>query len=120
MTANVSVETARRNDALRVPSAALRFRPNTDVLAALGSQQGERAANQSAPADVHTVWLFDGGLHPVRVRAGVSDGTFTEIVEGEIEAGARVAIRVAPAGDSSSKPASTSNPLMSSPPPRRF
>ena len=35
MTANVKVEIARRTDALRVPNAALRFRPSTDVFAAL-------------------------------------------------------------------------------------
>lgn len=35
MTANVKVEIARRTDALRVPNAALRFRPATDVFAAL-------------------------------------------------------------------------------------
>ena len=35
MTANVKVEIAKRTDALRVPAAALRFRPSTDVFAAL-------------------------------------------------------------------------------------
>ena len=35
MTANVKVEIARRADASRVPNAALRFRPSTDVFAAL-------------------------------------------------------------------------------------
>ena len=35
MTANVKVEIAKRTDALRVPNAALRFRPNADIFAAL-------------------------------------------------------------------------------------
>jgi HlyD family secretion protein len=35
MTANVKVEIAKRTDVLRVPTAALRFRPSTDVFAAL-------------------------------------------------------------------------------------
>jgi multidrug efflux pump subunit AcrA (membrane-fusion protein) len=35
MTANVKVEIAKKSDALRVPNAALRFRPSTDVFAAL-------------------------------------------------------------------------------------
>ena len=35
MTANVKVEIAKRTDVLRVPAAALRFRPSTDVFAAL-------------------------------------------------------------------------------------
>lgn len=35
MTANVTIEIARRNNVLRAPAAALRFRPSTDVFAAL-------------------------------------------------------------------------------------
>jgi HlyD family secretion protein len=35
MTANVKVEIAKKSDVLRVPNAALRFRPSTDVFAAL-------------------------------------------------------------------------------------
>src|SRR5437879_4367840 len=35
MTANLKVQIARRSDVLRVPNAALRFRPSTDVFAAL-------------------------------------------------------------------------------------
>jgi HlyD family secretion protein len=33
MTANVTIEVARREDALRVPNAALRFRPTADIFA---------------------------------------------------------------------------------------
>ncbi|MGE5244316.1 MAG: efflux RND transporter periplasmic adaptor subunit [Betaproteobacteria bacterium] len=36
MTANVKVEVARRTDALRIPNAALRFRPTAEMFAALG------------------------------------------------------------------------------------
>src|SRR5438270_7516650 len=42
MTANVKVEIAKRSDVLRVPNAALRFRPSTDLFAAL---------NQPVPAE---------------------------------------------------------------------
>jgi HlyD family secretion protein len=38
MTANVKVEIARRSDVLRVPNAALRFRPTTEIFAALNQQ----------------------------------------------------------------------------------
>src|SRR5206468_2302408 len=38
MTANVKVEIAKRTDVLRVPNAALRFRPSADVFAALNQQ----------------------------------------------------------------------------------
>ena len=36
MTANVNIEIARRTDVLRVPNAALRFRPTNEMYAALG------------------------------------------------------------------------------------
>ena len=48
MTANVNVEIARRTDVVRVPNAALRFRPTPDMLAALGitpPQPGEGGWN---------------------------------------------------------------------------
>jgi len=38
MTANVKVEISKRTDVLRIPNAALRFRPSTDVFAALNQQ----------------------------------------------------------------------------------
>src|SRR3982751_6659093 len=48
MTANVKVEIAKRADVLRVPASALRFRPTSDVFAAL---------NQTVPPEVQ----FGGG-----------------------------------------------------------
>lgn len=36
MTANVTIEIARRSDVVRIPTMALRFRPTTDIFAALG------------------------------------------------------------------------------------
>lgn len=42
MTANVKIEVARRNNVLRIPNAALRFRPTEEVFAAL---------NQAVPPD---------------------------------------------------------------------
>src|SRR5687768_1059403 len=43
MTANVNIEIARRTNALRIPNAALRFRPTTDMFAAL---------NQAVPPEM--------------------------------------------------------------------
>jgi hypothetical protein len=43
MTATVTIEIARRNDVIRVPNAALRFRPNADTFAAL---------NQAVPPEM--------------------------------------------------------------------
>jgi len=54
MTATVSVEIARREDVLRVPNAALRFRPTNEIFAALGQQAPETPAFGSAPARITT------------------------------------------------------------------
>jgi len=52
MTANVKVEIAKRTDVLRVPNAALRFRPTADVFAAL---------NQPVPPEVQSAGGGRGG-----------------------------------------------------------
>jgi HlyD family secretion protein len=48
MTATVSVEVARSGDALRVPAAALRFRPTPEVFAALGQEPPPFSADAAA------------------------------------------------------------------------
>jgi HlyD family secretion protein len=120
MTAAVSIETARADDVLRVPNAALRFRPTDDVMAALGTERsgedgGSSAADSGrAPRDVEratsgsadrerapaapsrraTVWTLDqGSLQAVTVRTGLTDGTQTAVLEairGELSAGTEV------------------------------
>jgi hypothetical protein len=53
MTANVTIEIARKNDVIRVPNAALRFRPNADTFAALNQPvppEMQRGAGRGGPA----------------------------------------------------------------------
>jgi HlyD family secretion protein len=133
MTANLSVEVAHREDVLRVPNAAMRFRPTADVLASLGRGRADAGApardskptgtsgRSPAASNQGTVWIYEGDtLRAAPVKTGVSDGTFTEIIEGALEAGTRLAVRVTLPGASASPapPASSSNPLMG-PSPRR-
>jgi HlyD family secretion protein len=111
MTANISIEIARRDAVLRVPSAALRFKPSDDVLSALGDGSGRPKGD--------AVWtLVDGRLIPVAVSAGVTDGTYTEVAGDALEEGLRVATRVV-AADSVPAPRTTAgNPLVPSGPRR--
>ena len=51
MTANVNIEIARRSNALRIPNAALRFRPTTEMFAAL---------NQPVPQELQRGQGFGG------------------------------------------------------------
>jgi HlyD family secretion protein len=82
MTANVTVTHADRAGVLKVPNAALRFRPT-----------GELAARRPAPAglplpDARTVWVLrQGSPQPVGIRVGVTDGVTTELVSGDVRDG---------------------------------
>jgi HlyD family secretion protein len=81
MTANVTFVWAERNDVLKVPNAALRFKPAN----AGGWKKGERP-----PPDEKTLYTLEGeNLVPHKVKVGVTDGSVTEIVEG-IDEGAMV------------------------------
>ncbi len=113
MTANVTIEIARRDDVLRVPTAALRFRPSEQLLQALGQTNASRP--QAA-----TVWTYaDGRLVPVDVTAGVSDGTQTEILNPSLEEGAHVVTRATVSGTTTAQRSPAGSPLMPSGPPRR-
>ncbi len=118
MTANLNVEIARGDNVLRVPSAALRFRPSAELLQTLGAPAPERLAVDSVKA---IVWQWiDGAARPITVYTGVSDGTQTEIT-GPLTEGAQVVTRVTLAAGAEAAPAASrsSNPLMGGQPQRR-
>jgi len=124
MTANVTIEVGRRDNVLRVPSAALRFRPTEAALTALGQDKilAPPKAGASGPAKPGTgvVYMFDGQLHATPVTVGATDGVNTEVSGDGIHEGLVLATRVADAA--AAKPASAaSSPLMPQQgPPRRF
>ncbi len=119
MTANVTFVWAERKDALRVPNAALRFSPPADV-AATKEKGGGRPAGRPAPgtgaegsgdlreaASRRTLWVLrDGKPAPVRLKVGITDGSVTEIVEGELSPGDACIVDTdgAKAGGASSRP----------------
>jgi HlyD family secretion protein len=58
------------------------------------------------------VWLFVGGeLKPVRVRLGITDGTYTELISGDLQEGAELVSSVTLAAQAASSAAGRS-PLM--------
>lgn len=112
MTANVTFEVAKREDAVRVANLALRFKPSAELLASLpadvtdaqaggtswrrngGGGGGAGAAGRNRDAgngigtdpskrDVRTVWVLrDGKPRPVKARLGLTDGSQTEVLWG--------------------------------------
>src|SRR5258705_10097902 len=119
MTATVNIETARRDDVLRVPSAALRFRPTQEMLQTLGGPKSSGVSNvdPSFPAslgdtpeprrtsssgalqtklpDGTGLWLDENGtLTPHPVKVGLDNGTFTELVSDDLPEGTKVVTNV--------------------------
>ena len=93
MTANVQIITDQKDTALKVPNAALRFRPpgvetgqgQTQVAgpaAALGS--GPRSDLGAQVGSAGQVWVADpaGKLRVIPLRLGITDGTVTEVLDG--------------------------------------
>ena len=120
MTASLTIEVARRDDVLRVPAAALRFRPSADVMQVLGGG-GAAAATAPAASDRGTVWQFlEGTLSPVAVTIGATDGLVAEVSGGGLAEGAQVVTRATMASETAAtgRPATSSNPLLGSQPRR--
>lgn len=99
MTATATITTARREKALLVPNAALRFVPGeatqpndgpSGILAALLPQPPRMSQSRKAePSGSPTVWVVgaDGDPVAVPVRTGLSDGRWTEVLGGDITPG---------------------------------
>lgn len=81
LTANVTIFTLERDDALVVPTKALRFVPDEELLADM--ELSLVPATDAAPQGWREVWVTRGQtLEERRVRTGASSGDKTEIVEG--------------------------------------
>jgi HlyD family secretion protein len=111
MTAAVTIETGRADEAIKVPNAALRFRPTQEAFEALGQkppeprQQGQSAGRGSEGANANpglsgrsaggakadAVWvLAENTLKRVPVQVGLSDGTQTAVTSSDLTPGTRV------------------------------
>ena len=121
MTANVEFLVSRKEDVLKIPNAALRFRPLSErqppaqVAAAgqaggpgpeAGGGAGRRGGSPNAGQGSRnreggvnrqgTVYVFrDQKAIPVRVRLGISDGSYSEVVGGDLKAGDQIILSMA-------------------------
>ena len=78
LTANVTIYTLERNNVTSVPSKALRFTPEPQVI-------GKKYKISDVKAE-HKVWTLSGNTFQAHaVQVGISDGTHTEIVSGITE-----------------------------------
>jgi HlyD family secretion protein len=117
MTANLTITIDERNNVLKVPNSALRFTPqdtqrtNATGQGGQGQGQGQRRRQQQGdntaggngggenrfapasapvlPGQVRVVWVVGQNGQPERRRitTGLSDGTATEVVDGDLKEG---------------------------------
>jgi HlyD family secretion protein len=93
MTANVSIKTDKRQDVLRIPTAALRFRPPQNLLDALPAVSEDTSA-QTPGLNSGNVWIVhDKQLaRKIFVQTGVSDNNRIEVVSGDVRDGDELAV----------------------------
>lgn len=96
MTADVAFVVDQKNEVVRLRNGALRFAPDPQLLAQIGAGVPATAAASTKPSALlvasepgrKTVWLLRDGK-PVRVpvSTGVTDGTWTELLQGDVQPG---------------------------------
>lgn len=100
MTANVSIIVSSKSNVLKIPNAALRFKPSDKQTKNEKSEKG------------NGVWVFENKeLKRIAITTGISDGTHAELLSGEIKEGEELIV------DTVSKP---KNQSQSSAPRMRF
>lgn len=111
MTASITIYTREAEDILVIPSKALRFRPDREMMRRYEKQHGflsdsgkgfQKKSNRGDgfPAERRSepskeqarIWIMENErIKPVRIKTGISDGTKTEVREG-IEEGTKVIV----------------------------
>ena len=100
MTATLSIETARAENAVVVSAAAFRFRPKDE-----DKPEGEIPQGRK-------LWLVeDGKLVPHAITEGVTDGAFTELVEGDAFEGKEAVVGYETPATLARKDGETTNPF---------
>ncbi|PSH64266.1 efflux RND transporter periplasmic adaptor subunit [Phyllobacterium brassicacearum] len=102
MTANLEVVVAQRRNVLKVPNAALRFRPGREgpdgipIEATLKKSPGNGTTRTGSIGHAFVLGA-SGEPQPVTVRIGITDGRMSEILTGDLTEGQPVITGVAAA-----------------------
>lgn len=106
MTANVAIQVAKKEDVLRIPPSALRFKPKGGDSKTESAMQKEKPAGAAAPAGkggregslpverkggAQQVYLLkDGKPVAVAIKTGIASSSYMELVEGTLKEGDEV------------------------------
>ncbi len=114
MTANASIVVDRRDNVLKVPNAALRFK------LAVGHPERVDTTRPSRDKTKPSVWVphAEGEPMPVELNTGVTDGTFTEVGDGPLKEGDEVIVGLEVSRGSQNGPGGSSLPPGFGPRPR--
>lgn len=129
MTANVAIEIQRKDDLVKVPSAALRFKPKSDKeekKGAKGDKGGRKGGEAGMPGgkgggkgqggrpngQSQTVYILKEEMKavPVSITTGITDGSFVEVVSGNLKEGDDVIIEQIDKEKEKKKPAGPMGP----------
>ena len=122
LTANVKFIRARSVNALNVSNAALRFRPDEDMVVPEGLELYRKA---SADKKLRLVWLpaAEGKVRPVAVKTGLNNGIATEIVSDAVKEGDEIvtSVHILTADEAAArkKGGASRSPFLPEPPKRR-
>lgn len=95
MTANVTIETARKDDVLKIPSAALRFKPKgaKEARDARAKPAGAISPKPKKEAGQKVyVLTADKKPRPVQIKTGISNDGQVELLEGDLKENTEVII----------------------------
>ena len=113
LTANVTIFTLEKENALAVPTKALRFVPDAELLEEVGVTIGSEGSSSPGKREV---WVMRGReLQPCLVTTGAASGDLTEITEG-LSDGDTVAVGLTAASSEPQAATMERSPFMPSPP----
>jgi HlyD family secretion protein len=94
MTANVSIIITTRPAVIRITNAAMRFRFSERPARAASAPNAAAKTNAGAPEKKGpAVWVLENGKpRRVSIEPGISDGSYTEIVSGDLKEGQAVIV----------------------------
>jgi HlyD family secretion protein len=86
MTANVEFVVAQQSNVVRISNTAMLFRPDSRLFERLHIPIPQTPTSMKSAME--TVWILrDGKPRPITARAGISDGSLTAVVSGDIKPG---------------------------------
>jgi len=128
MTANVEFLVKRKSDVLRIPNVAIRFKPPSEnqqaqnVIHQAGRSRGDRVGrggrsegSERSRSSGDGKWvkiyvLKNQKMTPIQVRLGISDGRYTEVIEGEIQEGQQMILAMSDSAEGNRR-SGASNPF---------